>query len=584
LVLKNPQLWWPYQMGKPQMHSLRVEFLIDGRVSDAQDVSFGIRDIRSRINEHGARVFSINGKEILIRGAAWAPDLMYRQSRERDEADIAFVKNSNMNAIRFEGNLGSDYMMELCDREGILVMAGWSCCNHWENWKYWKPGDMIIARESLISQLKRLRNHPSLMVWLYGSDFPPPEQVERVYLSVLREIAPQVSYLSNASAKPSVLQGKTGVKMSGPYNYVPPVYWYTDAMPGVAENFNTETGPEVCVPVIGSIRKFIPGDDFTQTGASWNHHAGLAMFPDTSIVNKAIERRFGKPGDLKEHAACAQVLGYECWRAMYEAYGRNFPRGTGVIGWMLNSSWPSVFWQLYDYYLEPTGAFFGSKKACEPLHIQYSYDDKSIWVVHTRFDTMREVSAEIKLFTNDSLCIFEKRLSLTIKPYDRVPIHTIAGNKAESPVYFLFLSLKHEGEIVSRNCYWLSSTEDVFIEKRKLRTKFYWPVEKHADFTALRALAGATIEYTGSFTVHDNENRIRVTIVNTSAALAFFLKARIYDKNTKEYSAPVFWDDNCVTLQPNERIVLSGTFKKSINIEQMAVVVEGWNAGDSFIK
>ncbi len=67
---------------------------------------------------------------------------------------------------------------------------------------------------------------------------------------------------------------------------------------------------------------------------------------------------------------------YEGERAMFEAYGRNKYTSTGVVQWMLNNAWPSIIWHLYDWYLRPGGGYFGTKKACEPLHVQYSYDDQ----------------------------------------------------------------------------------------------------------------------------------------------------------------------------------------------------------------
>ena len=76
-------------------------------------------------------------------------------------------------------------------------------------------------------------------------------------------------------------------------------------------------------------------------------------------------------------------MAYEGERAMFEAYGRNKYTATGVIQWMLNNAWPSLIWHLYDFYLRPGGGYFGTKKANEPLHVQYSYDDRSIAVVNS---------------------------------------------------------------------------------------------------------------------------------------------------------------------------------------------------------
>jgi exo-1,4-beta-D-glucosaminidase len=179
LLLKKPRIWWPYQLGTPELYTAHLSFLTEGIVSDHQEIRFGIRDIQSHITGQEVRMFTINGKDLLVRGAAWAPDLMFRQSGQRDEADIAFVKNCNLNAIRFEGNLGSDYFWDLCDREGILVLAGWPCCNHWEDWKHWNPshhnwfGCAITRRLSpgSMEAIFRLRSLLNACTWIFWANY-----------------------------------------------------------------------------------------------------------------------------------------------------------------------------------------------------------------------------------------------------------------------------------------------------------------------------------------------------------------------------------------------------------------------------
>ena len=140
-------------------------------------------------------------------------------------------------------------------------------------------------------------------------------------------------------------------------------------MAGIAEGFNTETCPGVSIPILESLKKMLPADQYDVGSESWDYHTGLDPFNNTQLDTQAITNRYGEPANIDDYSKTAQLLSYECWRAMYEAHARNFPKSTGVIGWMLNSSWPSLIWQLYDYYLNPTGGFYGSKKACEPLHV-----------------------------------------------------------------------------------------------------------------------------------------------------------------------------------------------------------------------
>ena len=432
-------------------------------VSDSTNITFGIREIKTVNNEHGARLFLINGKELLIRGTAWSPDLMLRQSKRQDEIDIDFLINLNMNAVRLEGKLAADYFWDLCDQKGILVLAGWPCCNHFEKWDIWKYGDINVARESERSQILRLRNHPSFAAWFYGSDFPPPENVERVYLEVLQETYNNLPRISNAAHKPSKLTGVTGVKMTGPYSYVPPIYWYDEEREGCAERFNTETCPDVCIPIMESIERMLPRDQLYVGSEAWNHHTGVGVqFNNTEKVDKAISKRYGQPKDLSDYLKTAQVLGYESWRAMYEAHNRNFPKATGIIGWMHNSPWPSLIWQLYDYYLNPTGAFFGTKKACEPLHIQYSYDDHSIWIINNELKSYPDSKIFIKMYNSDLTEKLSTDLTVNIEKEKRERIFTLPAINDLSVVYFLKLSIENNQILKSTQLYWLTTNKDIF--------------------------------------------------------------------------------------------------------------------------
>ena len=94
----------------------------------------------------------------------------------------------------------------------------------------------------------------------------------------------------------------------------------------------------------------------------------------------------------------AQVQAYEAHRAMMEAYGRNKYTSTGIIQWMLNNAWPSMIWHLYDWYLRPGGSYFGVKKACEPLHVQYSYDDRSIVIVNSFYQPFANLKVTAKIY------------------------------------------------------------------------------------------------------------------------------------------------------------------------------------------
>jgi exo-1,4-beta-D-glucosaminidase len=240
LQFHNPKPWWPRQMGEPHLERLTLSFSVKGQTTDEQSVDFGFREITSELTASGSRLFRVNGKPILIRGAGWSQDMLLRADDKRLRDQFRLVSDLNLNTIRLEGKLETDEFFHLADQQGLLVMLGWCCCDHWEHWKDWTPEDLSIATASLRAQMLRLRHHASLLAWLNGSDGPPPADVENAYLKVESETHWPNPVLSSASAASTTVTGPSGVKMTGPYDYVAPSYWYVDQKHGGAYGFNTE--------------------------------------------------------------------------------------------------------------------------------------------------------------------------------------------------------------------------------------------------------------------------------------------------------------------------------------------------------
>ncbi len=373
LRIHNPQLWWPWQMGQPHLEQLTMRFTVQGQVEDEQSVKFGIREVTSELTAaNGSRLFRVNGKRILIRGAGWAPDMMLREDDDRLREQVRMMRDMNLNTIRLEGKLETEAFFRLADEQGILILAGWCCCDRWEDWKNWKPEDLSIATASLRAQLLRLRSHPSLLAWLNGSDHAPPPDVERAYLDVEAETHWPNPVLAAASAADTPGSGPTGVKMTGPYDYVEPSYWYVDHEHGGAFGFNTETSPGPAIPSLASRRKFLPDPEAWPPSPDWSLHFGGGEFTSLKAFDEAMAAIYAKPHSAADYERMAQTMSYDSERAIFEAYSRNKYVSTGVVQWMLNNAWPSMIWHLFDYYLDAGGGYFGVKKACEPLHIQYS--------------------------------------------------------------------------------------------------------------------------------------------------------------------------------------------------------------------
>ncbi|HZF72814.1 MAG TPA: beta galactosidase jelly roll domain-containing protein, partial [Gemmatimonadaceae bacterium] len=144
LRFTNPRLWWPLELGKPELYTLALEFLSGGRVSDAQTLRFGIREVTSESTPKGGRLFRINGRRILVRGGGWAPDMFFRPQPERQDAQLRYALDMHLNTIRLEGNYENDRFWRQTDSLGLFVMTGWVCCSAWEEWDKWGPEQRIV--------------------------------------------------------------------------------------------------------------------------------------------------------------------------------------------------------------------------------------------------------------------------------------------------------------------------------------------------------------------------------------------------------------------------------------------------------
>jgi len=587
LKLEHPRLWLPYTLGTPNLYTAVLYFQVDGpaNVSDRAQVTFGVREFTSELTEKGHRVFKINGRNILIRGAAWAPDIFLRPMSKKLDADLAYVRDMGMNTIRLEGRIDRDEFFKKTDKLGILVMPGWTCCDAWERWKRWTPETHAIAKASMADQARRLRNYASVFVWFYGSDGPPPAEVEQMYLDVLKEAEWPNPSVSSASETPTKLTGNSGVKMTGPYEYVPPVYWLTDTKAGGAHGYNTETSPGPAIPTRESLEKFIPKEHLWPIDDAWNFHAGGERFTTVNVFTDGLNRRYGRATSLDDYERKAQAMTYDGQRAMFEAYGRNKYTSTGVIQWMLNNSWPSLIWHLYDYYLVPAGGYFGTKKAMEPVHVQYGYDDHSVAVVNDTRNAVPRVKVNAILYNLDATQAATHGGTLDLAPDSSTKVLDLSLPDKISTTYFLKLQLHDaQGKLLSDNFYWLSTKADT-LDWAKRKDTVYTPQKDFADLSGLNSLPQVTLSVLASNTTAGGRDTITVTAKNPSSSIAFMAHLRLTRGPGGDDAVPIFWSDNYFSLLPGEERQVTATYDSSALDGKAAVLaVDGYNVASKTLQ
>lgn len=588
LNINNPRLWWTHNLGKPNLYHLKLTFKNGKHIWDKKAIQFGIRTISTYFTSQGFRGYRLNGRKILIEGGGWTDPMLLNATPEYEEAGVDYAVQMNLNSIRMEGFWGHDqHIYDLCDEKGILIMVGFSCQWEWQGTlgtsadKYsgiLTPEQNDCAAASWKDQITWLRNHPSIFLWLYGSDKWPRPSLEKRYLSILAKYDPTRPYAQSAAEHTSEITGPSGMKMRGPYDYVPPDYWYIDRKYGGAFGFNTETGPGPEVPVMESLKKMIPADSLWPIGSAWLFHSARGNFHNLKYYNQAMVHRLGPAKDLKDYLRKAQYLNYEGMRAMFEAFESNRFNSTGIIQWMYNASWPKLWWQFYDYYLMPTAAFYAARKACEPIHISYNYGNSDIEVMGNSNLATGPFMADIRVLNFNLKAVFEKVIKVKqLNGQESLPVLSIPSNLNLSSTYFLDLKLfNYLHKTVSSNFYVLSTKLDSLDTRNS--TWYVTPESQYANLRMLQNLPEIHLEIHSRFEINGKLTKVFVSVKNPSKSLAFMIHFDLRKSRSYNSVTPIFWDDNYITLLPGESRFVSGKcFTRDLKMQRPIVSVDGWN-------
>ena len=578
--VEHPRLWWCHTLGSPELYDLHTEFVMSGneKVSDGEDIRFGIREIKSRLTPEGYRTYTLNGQDVLLRGAGWTDDIYLRDTPATNRRQLEYVRDMNMNTVRLEGFWGtSQSLYDICDELGLLLLAGWSC--HWE-WEDYlgAPCDphyggitseenIKLISESFADQVLWLRHHPSIIAWFVGSDRLPVPALEQRYREFLATCDDRPCVIS-AKQMESTISGLSGSKMEGPYDYVSPSYWYDPQAPGSAYGFNTETGVGAQLPVRESLEKMLRGP-LWPVDERWNIlcTASKSEMNTLARLTEVINGRFGASETMDDYLHRADLLSYESTKAMFEAFRVNRPRATGIIQWMLNSARPGIYWQLYDYYLQPNAAYYAVKRGNQPVQLIYDYQRRVVFAVN---ETLQPVTltADMRLMAGAMDKQERKALSLEAGGIEKVfdvPAQQVPGT-------FLFLKATDatDGELAA-NEYFLPAESDEYDWK-----KTDWvttPITCYASYRAIDSLPAVTCQ----LTTKQIDGGYEITLRNPSQTVAFFQRLMVKDaKGT--LVCPAYWSDNYVTLAPGETRVITCMLPTTDKAAAVRFEVEGWKS------
>jgi len=602
LAVHNPDLWWPYTMGQPNMYDLTLKFVAEGKPSDSKTIQFGIRKVTQNrdhdetsrsIGEGGNFYLQVNGKDFLVRGADYAPDLLFRNDPQAELDTIEYVKDLGLNMLRWEGKISSEHMIELADKAGIPTMFGWYAGAPWESWKSWTAEDERVARESVHSQILMLRPHASAFLWTNGSDGLPTEPVRGDYHRILRTLHWQNAMIDTVSTFAKDEQGKPiwdGIHMDGPYSWRPPSYWFSGKYVATRGSL-AEQGDNEMIPPDRSIDKFIPPDKLWPINEYWYLHAGGAGDGTTgndALTSKqlAVNRRYGPAGSVEDFARKSQLAQYENTRAQFEDFAANgWATHKMTIYWRLNDGWPSFFAGIYGFDMKPGGAYYGAKQGLRPLSIVFDYyatDNHQQAKLNVTNQTMQDregLSARVRIYSLDGKVRYDKTVDkIDVKAQGVALALTMPRLHDITSTYFVRCELfDPEKSRIADNVYWQSTADDDVGDPSN-DSQFLLKQVSWADFSILISMAKVPLEIFGSLHASGGRDSFIVSLHNPSNNIAFFERVEVTQGKDGDEVLPILYSTNYVTVFPGESVTISGHFRASeLSRKQPWLRLEGWN-------
>lgn len=544
LKVQNPRLWWPKGYGSPYLYDANFTFKVGDKVSDSEDFKVGIRQMTFNENNSILSLF-INGRRFIGRGGNWGfgeSNLNYR-GREYDIA-VAYHADMNFTMMRnWVGQIGDKELYEACDRHGIMIWQDFWLANPSDGPDPYDP-EMFIANAE--DYVKRFRNHASIGIYCGRNEGFPPEQIDKALRRIVKEDHPGLHYISSSADE--VVSGH------GPYRALPVKEYFS--LKNGSDKFHSERGMPNVMNYESLVRTFSPEALWLQNAQWGQHDYTMEGAQSCASFNAIIEKGFGKPNNAKEFADLAQWVNYDGYRGMFESRSLN---RKGLLLWMTHPAWPSMVWQTYDYYFEPTAAYFGCKKASEPLHIQWNPVTDEIEVVNYSAGVRNGLTAKAQIINMDGSISWENEVSVDSKEDTTNKCMKLDFPASVSSAHFVKLTLTENGKIVSDN--------------------FYLRGVEEGNYQALREMPKVTLQSNVTTNKgNDGTWTATATLENTSSTPALMIRVNVVGEKDGEQFLPMFYSDNYFSLLPGE--------KKEINIhwkdvdtrgETPKVVISGYN-------
>lgn len=544
LKVQNPRLWWPKGYGSPYLYDANFTFKVGDKVSDSEDFKVGIRQMTFNENNSILSLF-INGRRFIGRGGNWGfgeSNLNYR-GREYDIA-VAYHADMNFTMMRnWVGMIGDKELYEACDRHGIMIWQDFWLANPADGPDPYYP-EMFIANAE--DYVKRIRSHASIGLYCGRNEGFPPEQIDKALRRIIKEDHPDIHYIS--SSADDVVSGH------GPYRMLPAKEYFT--LKTGNDKFHSERGMPNVMTYESMLRTFSPEGIWPQDNQWGMHDYTREGAQGCTSFNEIIAKGYGEPQSAKEFAELAQWVNYDGHRSLFESRSQN---RKGLLMWMSHSCWPSMVWQTYDYYFEPTAAYFAIKKASEPLHIQWNPATDEVEVVNYSAGTRKGLTAKVQILNMDGSVAWEKEATVDSNEDTTDKCIKLAFPANLSKVHFIKMVLTENGKVVSDNFYHRSLEEN--------------------NYQDLRQLAKVALQSTTTVDKHADGTWSAVSVIeNKTSTPALMIRLNVVGGKDGQQLLPVFYSDNYFSLLPGEKKEVRMSWKdEDTRGNEGKVLITGYN-------
>jgi hypothetical protein len=580
--IANPVLWWPNGYGKPNLYRIRLQYSDKSGLSDDTTFVFGIRTVGTKaidVNGSYRRDFYVNERRIHLTGGAWVPDMMLNRDSIRYDYEMHLCRNSNINLVRIWGGgvTPCDEFFEAADRYGLLVWSDFWITGDTQgefkgspNW----PIEGSIFNKNVISTILRIRNHPSLLVWTGGNEGHARKElydVMRESIISLDGTRPYIPSSSGFAKLPSGWNGAwpdnlpSGVYSGGPYTWQDPLVYYKKAIAGRDWVFKDETGLP-SQPPYNIMPKIIPDLVWDNKlpfplNNTWGYHDAATGNGRYDLYYKEMVKRYGEPVSMENFCNKMQLMNAVGYQGIFEAAGHKLNDIGGVMLWKINAAFPSVVWQVYDWFLMPNAGYYFMQNACEPVHIQLNPIDLKVLALNRTYKEAGNITARIELYGLDSKLLFheEKNISLSASDVKEVTSLSTVLSDAKSVIFVVLNLFDKKGPTISHNVYWLS---------------------KDGGYKPMNLMEKTSVDANVlSSEKSKSEKKWTIQVTNSSDKIAFFIRPQLLFDG--EEILPSFWSASYFTLAPSETASVSVSCPViRLNSKNPKIKISGWNIED----